>query len=133
MFRAEWQAERGNQPLQRIAIVDENPAKQFLSAEFTLFQRLFIRHGIDAVIAAPQDLIWDGAQLRHQGEVIHLIYNRLTDFALGARANAALRGAYLADAVAVLTVPAARVASQVYRQVSVPGSSRPSVSPRKPR
>ena len=107
MFRAEWQAERGNQPLQGIAIVDESPAKQFLSAEFTLFQRLFIRHGIDAVIAAPEDLIWDGAQLRHQGEVIDLVYNRLTDFYLEAPSLVALRSAYLNNAVVLTPHPRA--------------------------
>lgn len=107
MFRAEWHAEHDERPLRRIAIVDDNPAEQFLAAEFSLFQRLFIRHGIDAVIAAPENLIWDGAQLRHQGEVIDLIYNRLTDFYLEAPNLAAIQAAYLSNAVVLTPHPRA--------------------------
>jgi hypothetical protein len=53
MFREEWRAERGDVPLRRIAIVDENPREQFLYPEFALFGKLFEQHGIAAVIAIP--------------------------------------------------------------------------------
>ncbi len=64
MFREEWRLARGAAPLRRIAIVDENPAAQFLAPEFELFRQLFEEHGIAAVIADPQELRWDG---RHHG------------------------------------------------------------------
>ena len=52
--RASSSASSGR-PLQRIAIVDEAPQSQFLYPEFRLFQRLFERAGIAAVIADPAD------------------------------------------------------------------------------
>lgn len=105
MFRAEWQAERGDQPLQRIAIVDEAPQEQFLVSEFMLFQRLFIKHGIDAVIAAPEELTWDGRQILYRQQAVDLIYNRLTDFYLEAPALAAIREAYLQGCVVLTPHP----------------------------
>ncbi len=102
MFREEWRAERGEAPLGRIAVVDERPREQFLYPEFLLFQKLFERHGIGATICDPGELRFEGGALRHGGERIDLVYNRLTDFGLDAPANAALREAYLAGA-AVLT------------------------------
>jgi hypothetical protein len=41
------------EPLRRIAIVDDRPHEQYLHPEFLLFQRLFERHGVQAVIADP--------------------------------------------------------------------------------
>jgi hypothetical protein len=66
--------------LRRIAIVDENPAEQFLAPEFALFRELFEEHGIAAVVCDPGELSSDGEALRHDGQPIDLIYNRLTDF-----------------------------------------------------
>jgi hypothetical protein len=94
MFREEWHLERGDAPLHRIAIVDEKPAEQFLAPEFELFKELFEAHGIAAVVCDPSELVFDGAALRHAGEVVDLIYNRLTDFPLDATENAAIRQAY---------------------------------------
>jgi hypothetical protein len=68
-------------PLRRIAIVDENPAEQFLAPEFTLFRELFEEHGIAAVVCDPSELSFDGEALRHAGQPVDLVYNRLTDFA----------------------------------------------------
>ncbi len=102
MFREEWRLERGDTPLCRIAIVDDNPAEQYLAAEFELFRRLFIAHGIDAVIVDPRQLDYAQGRLEHAGRVIDLVYNRLTDFALEAPTNAALRAAHQ-DAAVVLT------------------------------
>ncbi|SFN13155.1 hypothetical protein SAMN05660284_00620 [Formivibrio citricus] len=107
MFHAEWQAERGDLPLRRIAIVDEAPAGQFLAPEFELFRQLFLRHGIEAVIAAPEELTWDGAQLLHDGQPVDLVYNRLTDFYLAAPELAAIRAAYLQDGVVLTPHPRA--------------------------
>lgn len=94
MFRQEWRLERGDAPLRRIAIVDEKPAEQFLSPEFMLFKELFEEHGIAAVVCDPSELAFDGEALRHAGQPVDLIYNRLTDFALDATLNASIRVAF---------------------------------------
>lgn len=102
MFREEWRLMRGDAPLRRIAIVDENPERQFMAPEFELFREMFTRAGIAAIITDPRELTWDGQRLLHSGEVVDLVYNRLTDFALEDEANAALLAAWEADG-AVLT------------------------------
>jgi hypothetical protein len=107
MFRAEWRAAGRTRPLARVAIVDEDPARQYLYPEFLLFARLFERHGIEAVVADPADLAFAGGVLRDARGPIDLVYNRLTDFALASPANAALRAAYLADAAVVTPHPRA--------------------------
>ncbi len=94
MFREEWRLERGNAPLQRIAIVDENPAEQFLAPEFALFKELFEQHGIAAVVADPGDFTSDGRQLLVDGQPVDLIYNRLTDFSLDATVNGKIRAIF---------------------------------------
>ena len=105
MFREEWRLERGDVPLQRIAIVDDNPAGQFLAPEFALFKELFEQHGIAAVIADPRDFTRDGNRLLHDGEPVDLIYNRLTDFALDATVNADLRAVFEAGGVVLTPHP----------------------------
>ena len=107
MFREEWRLERGAAPLRRIAIVDENPAAQFLAPEFALFKEVFEQHGIAAVIADPGELVRDGNRLLHAGEPVDLIYNRLTDFALDATANADLRAVFEAGGVVLTPHPPA--------------------------
>jgi hypothetical protein len=81
MFESEWVLSRRSQPLRTVAIVDEHPEQQYLYPEFVLFQRLFQRHGIEAVIASPSDLTYRDGVLRHGDLAIDLVYNRLTDFA----------------------------------------------------
>ncbi|WP_153147154.1 hypothetical protein [Dechloromonas sp. H13] len=107
MFREEWRLERGAAPLRRIAIVDENPAGQFLAPEFALFRELFEEHGIAAVIAGPGELVVAGGGLVHAGEPVDLIYNRLTDFSLDSPANAHLRAVFEAGGVVVTPHPRA--------------------------
>jgi hypothetical protein len=124
MFRAEWHAfvaaiatkvgaggtangvSCGDVPT-RIAIVDEAPPTQYLYPEFVLFRRLFERAGIEAVICDPQALAFRDGALWHGGSRIDLVYNRLTDFALEAPANAALREAWLSDAALITPHPQA--------------------------
>lgn len=106
-FSEEWRKQGTGRPLVRIAIVDEAPETQFLYPEFRLFQRLFERHGIAAVIAGPAALRWHEGTLTHDGARIDLVYNRLTDFALEASSSAGLREAYRAGAVAVTPNPRA--------------------------
>ncbi len=111
MFLREWQLQRGDKPLTRIAIVDENPTQQFLYPEFKMAQRLFERNGIAAVIADPSELQLIGGQLLYQGqgqekgEVIDLVYNRLTDFSLAAESLAVLRQAYEEGSVVLTPNP----------------------------
>ena len=105
MFRAEWAASRGqrdDRPLKTIAIVDDAPEAQYLHPEFVLFQRLFERHGITALVCDPRELMLCHGGLWHEETRIDLVYNRLTDFALADPEHTTLRLAYL-DGAAVVT------------------------------
>jgi len=105
MFEYEWRRSRGVGRPKVIAIVDEQPQKQYLYPEFLLAQRLFEANGVEAIVVAPDQLSYDGATLKSGGRTIDLIYNRLTDFALTDPVNAALRQAWLDDAVVVTPNP----------------------------
>ena len=105
MFVEEWRRQRGDTPLGRVAIVDDDPANQYLFPEFQLFERLFRRHGVAAVVADARDLEWKDDTLWHAGEPVALVYNRLTDFYLQAPEHAALRAAYEAGAAVVTPHP----------------------------
>lgn len=106
-FQSEWRKQQRTAPLQSIAIVDAAPSGQYLYPEFVLFQRLIGRHGIKAVIAAPEQLesrtegLWVGDQR------IDLVYNRLTDFDFSTANTLALRRAYLNGEVVVTPNPRA--------------------------
>ena len=109
MFRNEWRlaqpAAAAVRPLARVAIVDEAPAEQYLAPEFELFRQLFAANGIEALVADAAELSYDGERLRCRGEVVDLVYNRLTDFALAEPGNDSLLQAYLADAVVLTPHP----------------------------
>ncbi|QGX38147.1 hypothetical protein [Permianibacter aggregans] len=105
MFREEWSRERGDAPLQRIAIVDQQPAQQFLYPEFELARQLFVREGIEAIITAPEHLRFHSNRLWHADQPIDLVYNRLTDFFLEDAAHEALREAYIERAVVLTPHP----------------------------
>ncbi len=105
MFEAEWRLQGRTGRLKRIAVVDSAPQEQYLFPEFVLAQRLFTRHGIDAVIADPKSLIYEGGRLLHGGAPIDLVYNRLVDFALEEPVHAGLRAAYEDGAVVVTPNP----------------------------
>lgn len=102
MFLSEWELSGKDRPLKTIAIVDSSPQQQYLYPEFVMFQRLFERHGLQAVIADPGEFSMGDGALLHGDLQIDLVYNRLTDFMLERPEAAALRAAYLEDA-AVLT------------------------------
>ena len=102
MFLSEWALGGQKRPLRSIAIVDENPEQQYLYPEFLLFQRLFQRHGLLAVIADPSALNLRDGHLWHDDVAVDLVYNRLTDFYLSAPSSAVLREAYQQNC-AVLT------------------------------
>ncbi len=107
MFQEEWRLSRRSGPLRCIAIVDEAPEQQYLYPDFVLFQDLFRRHGIEAIIADPSELSLRDGVLRHGQASVDLVYNRLTDFPLLESANAVLREAYLQHAVVLTPHPRA--------------------------
>lgn len=107
MFHREWHLSGHTRPLRTIAIVDESPTSQYLYPEFLLFQRLFERQGLQAVIADPTELALRDGALWYESTAIDLVYNRLTDFALDAPPNAGLREAYLQRAVVLTPHPLA--------------------------
>ncbi|MEK7345904.1 MAG: hypothetical protein AAB176_09440 [Pseudomonadota bacterium] len=107
MFQNEWRLSQPERPLKTVAIVDASPEQQYLYPEFLLFQNLFKRHGLQAFIADPAQLVWRDQQLWCEGVAIDLVYNRLTDFALTEPAHAHLREAYLQDAVVLTPHPQA--------------------------
>lgn len=94
MFRSEFARRFPERSLRTVTIVDEKPREQFFYPEFLLVQEMLRRHGIEAVIAAPEELTLRDQQV-FAGEIrIDLIYNRLTDFALELPQHAVLRQAY---------------------------------------
>lgn len=107
MFRHEWRLARGERPLETIAIVDDNPAKQFLAPEFQLFAALFAAHGLGAMVVDAAELEFSSGQLRAHGRVIDMVYNRVTDFYFNEPAHQALRDAYVSDAAVITPHPRA--------------------------
>ncbi len=107
MFLREWAVTRGEQPLRSIAIVDEDPAGQYLYPEFLLAQRLFDQRGIITSIVDPKDFEIRDGRLLARGEPIDLVYNRLTDFYLANPGNYVLRAAYEQDLAVVTPHPRA--------------------------
>ena len=105
MFRREWSLSGHQRPLRSIAIVDDTPRDQYLYPEFLLFQQLFQRHGLRAVIVDARELVLRDSVLWHDDLAIDLVYNRLTDFALEAASNATLRVAYLEHAAVITPHP----------------------------
>ena len=119
MFAAEWRSSGRDGLPARIAIVDDEPERQFLYPEFLLFARVFRRFGIDAVVRAPEDLVFEGQKLRDALGPIDLVYNRLTDFSLAAPAHAAIRTAYLEGAAVVTPNPRAHALYADKRNLSL--------------
>jgi hypothetical protein len=107
MFSKEWRRQRGEAPLGRVAIVDDDPSGQYLYPEMRLFERMFARFAAEAVIADASELIWRDGRLWHGAQPVELVYNRLTDFYLEEPAHLALRAAYEAGAVVLTPHPRA--------------------------
>jgi len=107
MFASEWHLQRGRQPWRSVLIVDSAPVAQYLAPEFELYRQLFAQHGIEAHIADPSELTFDGQHLRFANIAVDMVYNRLTDFYLTDPAHHALRQAYAAGAVVLTPHPRA--------------------------
>lgn len=80
---------------ERIVILDEHPQQQPLYPEMRAFETLFRQAGIDAVIAAPEDILSDDKGLTVDGKRIDMIYNRHCDFYLKTPAVEKIRNAWL--------------------------------------
>lgn len=106
MFREEFRAQSPGRELRRVAIVDEEPDTQFLSPEFTLFQQMYDRFGIEATVAGPDACALASGVLTVAGKPVDLVYNRLTDFYLQSGTCAVLNQAY--DAGAAVFTPGPR-------------------------
>lgn len=107
MLRHEWSLARGSAPLRRIAIVDDEPASQFLHPEMTFFATVLRAEGIDAVVCDARELSVVEGALVHAAGPIDLVYNRLTDFALADPIHAALAEALVRDLAIVTPHPRA--------------------------
>ena len=105
MFLREWHHQREEQPLNRIAIVDDSPKEQFLYPEFKMAERLFAQHGIEAVIASPEELVFDGRKIFYKELIIDLICNRLTDFSLTELSHQHIFDAYRSGSVVLTPNP----------------------------
>lgn len=105
MFYREWRSEHDLAPLRSIAIVDDEPHKQYMWPEFLLFKHLFEQHKIQTLICDPRALSYGDNRLWHGDVQIDLVYNRLTDFGLESPDCQALREAYLAGAVVLTPHP----------------------------
>ncbi|GAB3751451.1 hypothetical protein GCM10028795_19500 [Lysobacter olei] len=122
VFQTEWALQRGELPLTTIAIVDESPQAQYLYPEFLLFKELFSRHGLRAVICAPEDLAHRDGKLVCGDAVVDMVYNRLTDFALELPGHVHLRDAYLSGHVALSPHPRAHAVYADKRNLAMLGS-----------
>lgn len=105
MFESEWRLQGDQRPLRRIAIVDDDPAEQYLYPEFILARQLLVRAGYDAFIASPETFQFVDGRLLHEGRAVDLVYNRLVDFSLEQPGHDALRLAYEARAVVLTPNP----------------------------
>ncbi|MBY0518433.1 MAG: hypothetical protein K2P81_16095 [Bacteriovoracaceae bacterium] len=104
-FLSEWKLQRGELPLNTIAILDENPKEQFLYPEFKLFNDLLTSRGHTCFILDPMDLQYGDKALSYEGNKIDLIYNRSTDFYFMSKEYDALKKAYLLGDVVVSPSP----------------------------
>ena len=104
-FMTEWRLQRKEAPLRSLVIVDAAPQQQYLYPEFLLYRELFSRHGIEAAICDPRELVRRDGRLWHGSQPIDFVYNRLTDFKLDQPAQTALKLAYLAREVVVSPHP----------------------------
>lgn len=107
MFRNEWSLHGSGRELHRVAIVDDAPPEQPMYPEFVLFQRLFERAGIEAVVADPRECAVNDGKLWIDSAKIDLVYNRVCDFYLESHEHEALRKAYTNGAAVVTPHPRA--------------------------
>ncbi len=105
MLLQEWHRARGDRPLSTIAIVDNEPARQYLFPEFLLFAAFLQARGLKVIVADPGDLFLREGKLWCANTRVDLVYNRLTDFYFEEGRHTALAQAYLEDAAVITPHP----------------------------
>lgn len=105
MFTNEWRTAGRMGELKTIAVVDENPAEQFLHSEFLIAAELLEKHGIKAIIADPAEFQFTDGKLLHNQVQIDLVYNRSVDFYLEKPNHKALRDAFTSNAMVLTPNP----------------------------
>lgn len=80
---------------------------------------MFRQQGIAASIADPKALAWREGKLWHEGKVVAMVYNRLTDFYLAKAPHQALRSAYESGAVVLTPHPRAHALYADKRNLAV--------------
>ena len=105
-FIAEWRAYAADsRALQRVVLVDEDPAEQPLYPEMLACRDWLRQQGVTAEIVAPQQLVADAGGVYLAGEKVDLVYNRHCDFFLEDPVMAGLAKAYLAGNVCLSPNP----------------------------
>lgn len=105
IFTHEFRLFDADKPLTSIAIVDENPTGQGLYAEFILAKQVLEGRGIQAHIAAPEQLSIVDGKLCIGTQVVDMVYNRTTDFYLEHPHNTTLRRALEENLAAISPNP----------------------------
>ena len=95
----------GNRPLKRVVVVDEDIEQQALLPEMVGCCDWLCQHGIDAHVAAVNELLVRSDGVYSRGEKVDLVYNRHCDFYLETAPMAELKGAYLAGQVCLSPNP----------------------------
>ena len=105
-FLQEWRSfSAAKQPLQRVALLDENPTDQPLYPEVVACRDWLQEQGLAATIVAPEQLQADESGVSFAGQRLDLIYNRHCDFFLEEPQLAGIRAAYLAGNVCLSPNP----------------------------
>lgn len=120
---AEFEAQRHGEALSMVAIVDHAPESQYLYPEFQLFREMFLAHSVRADICDPGELEYGDGRVRLGGDIVEMVYNRLTDFALAEPAHSRLKEAYLAGDVVVTPHPRAHALYADKRNLTLLGDA----------
>lgn len=105
MFRSEYARVNAHEPLRTIAIVDENPTRQYFYAEFIALQSILQKHDIEVVIGDTSALKIQQNKVFLDDKLIQLIYNRSTDFYFKNEPSANLKEIFLRHLAAMSPNP----------------------------
>ncbi|TGK05630.1 circularly permuted ATPgrasp domain protein [Leptospira langatensis] len=105
IFIEEWNTSGRSGTPSLIAIIDEEPTKQYLYPEFVFFKELFVSKGIGCEILSPEQIQLIDGSLFFENRKIDLIYNRLTDFHFSDPKYRNIKLAWIAEAVVVTPNP----------------------------
>jgi hypothetical protein len=105
MLVKEWRSAGRSGTPGTLAIVDETPQTQFLHPDFELARRYFESYGVQVHVADPAEFDLCDGKLLLRGDVIDLVYNRVTDFYFASPAHKILRDAWVADAAVFSPAP----------------------------